>query len=233
MYVHKLFTQYWTYEKADEVKFSMTVKGKISIMWWIIDHICGLVVRVPGYTSKVPGFDSLPYQIFQEVVGMKQCPLSLMSTIEELLERKSSGSGLEIRDYGRGDPSSWPPNSLYPQKSALTLLTSSGFSVGIVCSWTKATVFVCLFVSSKTENAMEPLLTWVVWMGIVSDKMARMRLSVLPVVESDQFTGQYLWQVSPWRLWLCGCGGRHGDRNGTEDGQAEEERCFGWRLVVH
>jgi hypothetical protein len=32
-------------------------------------------------------------------------PLSLVSVIEELLERKSSGSGLEIREYGRRDPS--------------------------------------------------------------------------------------------------------------------------------
>jgi hypothetical protein len=30
--------------------------------------------------------------------------LSLVSTIEELLGRKSSGSDLEIREYGRGDP---------------------------------------------------------------------------------------------------------------------------------
>jgi hypothetical protein len=28
-------------------------------------------------------------------------PISLVSTIEELIERKSSGSGLEIREYGR------------------------------------------------------------------------------------------------------------------------------------
>jgi hypothetical protein len=28
-----------------------------------------------------------------------------MSTIEEILERKSSGSGLEIREYGFRDPS--------------------------------------------------------------------------------------------------------------------------------
>jgi hypothetical protein len=28
-----------------------------------------------------------------------------VSTIEELLGRKSSGSGLEIREYGRRDPS--------------------------------------------------------------------------------------------------------------------------------
>jgi hypothetical protein len=38
-------------------------------------------------------------------VAMERGPLSLMSTIEELLERKNSGSGLENREYGRGDPS--------------------------------------------------------------------------------------------------------------------------------
>jgi hypothetical protein len=50
------------------------------------------------------GFDCRSYQIFLEVVGQERGPLSLVSTIEELLERKRSGSGLEIRDYGRGDP---------------------------------------------------------------------------------------------------------------------------------
>jgi hypothetical protein len=38
-------------------------------------------------------------------VGMERGPLSLVSTIEEVLGRKSSGSGLENRDYGRRDPS--------------------------------------------------------------------------------------------------------------------------------
>jgi hypothetical protein len=35
-------------------------------------------------------------------VGLEQVPLSLVSTIEELLERKSSGSSLESRERGRG-----------------------------------------------------------------------------------------------------------------------------------
>jgi hypothetical protein len=38
------------------------------------------------------------------VVGLERGPLSLVSTTEELLERKSSGSGLEIREYVCGDP---------------------------------------------------------------------------------------------------------------------------------
>jgi hypothetical protein len=49
-------------------------------------------------------FDSRRYQIFWEVVGLQPGPLSLVSKIEELLERKSSGSGLENREYGCGDP---------------------------------------------------------------------------------------------------------------------------------
>jgi hypothetical protein len=37
-------------------------------------------------------------------VVLERGPLSLVSIIEELLVRKSSGSGLESRDYGRSDP---------------------------------------------------------------------------------------------------------------------------------
>jgi hypothetical protein len=36
-------------------------------------------------------------------VGLEQGPLSLVSTIEELLERKISGFSLEIRECGRRD----------------------------------------------------------------------------------------------------------------------------------
>jgi hypothetical protein len=38
-------------------------------------------------------------------VGLERGPLSLVSTTEELLVRKSSGSGLEGREYGLRDPS--------------------------------------------------------------------------------------------------------------------------------
>jgi hypothetical protein len=36
-------------------------------------------------------------------VVLERGPLGLVSTVEELLKRKSSGSGLENRDYGRRD----------------------------------------------------------------------------------------------------------------------------------
>jgi hypothetical protein len=38
-------------------------------------------------------------------VGLERGSLSLLSTIEELLGEKSSGSGVENREYGRRDPS--------------------------------------------------------------------------------------------------------------------------------
>jgi hypothetical protein len=48
--------------------------------------VSGLVVRVPGYRSRDPGFDSGSYQIFLEVVVLERGPLSLVSITEELLE---------------------------------------------------------------------------------------------------------------------------------------------------
>jgi hypothetical protein len=57
------------------------------------------------YRSRGPGSIPGVTRFFSEVVGLERGPLSLVSTIEELLERKSSGFGLENREYGRRDPS--------------------------------------------------------------------------------------------------------------------------------
>jgi hypothetical protein len=74
-------------------------------------------------------------------VGLERGPLSLVSTTEELLGRntRSSGSGLENREYGRGDPLRSSRDTLYPQKLALTSPTCGGRVVGIVRLRTKAT----------------------------------------------------------------------------------------------
>jgi hypothetical protein len=45
------------------------------------------VVRVPGYRSRGPGFDSCRYQIFCEVVALERGPLNLVRIIEELLKK--------------------------------------------------------------------------------------------------------------------------------------------------
>ena len=50
------------------------------------DRLCGLVVRVSGYRYGGLGFDSRRYQIFCVVVGLEGSPLSLVRSIEELLE---------------------------------------------------------------------------------------------------------------------------------------------------
>jgi hypothetical protein len=74
-------------------------------------------------------------------VGLERETLSLGSTIEELLGRKNSGSGLESRKYGHRDPSRWPLRTLYPQNLALTSSACDGRSVGVVHSRTQATEF--------------------------------------------------------------------------------------------
>jgi hypothetical protein len=77
-------------------KYVRLMSIKISISSFL-DRLCGLVVRVPGYRSRGLGFDSWRYQIFWEVLGLEQGPLSLVRIIEELPEWKNSRSSLENR----------------------------------------------------------------------------------------------------------------------------------------
>jgi hypothetical protein len=53
----------------------------------ICDRLCGLVVRVLGYRSGGPGL-ILGTIRKKKVVGLEWGPLSLVSTTEELLDRK-------------------------------------------------------------------------------------------------------------------------------------------------
>jgi hypothetical protein len=125
---------------------------------WRYDRLCGLVVRVPGYKSRGRGFDSRRYQIFWKVIGLERGSLSIVSTTEELLGRKSSGSGLENREYGRRDPLCWPRDTPYQQKLALTLPTSSSRSVVIVRSLTQATEFTFKFKLKKRKTRANGIL---------------------------------------------------------------------------
>jgi hypothetical protein len=52
------------------------------------DRLCGLVVRVLGYRSGGPG--SIPGTTKKKVVALERGPLSLVSTTEELLDRKEA-----------------------------------------------------------------------------------------------------------------------------------------------
>jgi hypothetical protein len=67
------------------------------------DHLCGLVARVLGYRSG--GTGSIPALPEKKVVGLERGPLSLVSTTEELLDRKVAAPVYKTREYGRKDPS--------------------------------------------------------------------------------------------------------------------------------
>jgi hypothetical protein len=60
------------------------------------DRLCGLVVRVPGYRSRGPGFDSRCYQIFWAVLGLERGPLSLVRITEELFQGNSGSVALTM-----------------------------------------------------------------------------------------------------------------------------------------
>jgi hypothetical protein len=130
--------------------------------------IFGLVVRVPDYRSRDPVFDSRLHQILWEVVGLERGAVNLVSTSEELLGRKSTGSGLEIREYGLRDPSRWPRGILYLQKLVLTTLTSDGCSVGIVRSRTQSTEFRISFFFTCSTRDLCALLADLVWRDFLS-----------------------------------------------------------------
>jgi hypothetical protein len=54
----------------------------VSCVSILVDRLCGLVVRVLDYRSRGPGY----YK--KKVVGLERGLLSLVSTTEELLDRK-------------------------------------------------------------------------------------------------------------------------------------------------
>jgi hypothetical protein len=65
---------------------------------------CGLVVRVPGYRSRGPGSITDATRLSEKYCVWNGVHSASLSTTEELLARKSTGSGLESIEYGRGDP---------------------------------------------------------------------------------------------------------------------------------
>jgi hypothetical protein len=85
-------------------------------------------------------------------VCLERGPLSLVlleSCLKVLLERKSRGSGLEKRDYGRrGSAALTTRHPSVHKKLALTSPTSGGRSVGAVRSRTKAAELL-LYVKAK------------------------------------------------------------------------------------
>jgi hypothetical protein len=98
----------------------------------MLDRLCGLVVRVLGYRFGGPG--SIPGTTRKKVVCLERGPLSLVSTTEEILDRKvaapvkkTENTAVGIRHADHVAPS-------IRKKFAITSLTIGGRSVGIVRS---------------------------------------------------------------------------------------------------
>jgi hypothetical protein len=109
-----------------------------------------------------PGFDSRHYQK-KKVVGLERGSLSFVSTIEELLERKTSGSCLENRDYGRrGSATLTTRHPTIRKKLALISPTRGGGSVRTVRSRTKATELLLLLLLQNRMKSLNEL--EIIWM---------------------------------------------------------------------
>jgi hypothetical protein len=92
--------QLWSLSSYTKTLLSILVikEQELGSIHLYADRLCGLVVRVADYRSAGTTRK-------KKVVGLEQGSLSLVSKTEELLGRNSSGSRLEIREYGRRESS--------------------------------------------------------------------------------------------------------------------------------
>jgi hypothetical protein len=125
------FLLYWRGGRSVDIVRSRTKSHAVCFSDFVY---CGIVVGFPGYKCSDPGLIPEDCQSFWEVVGLERGSLSFIGTIQELLEQKCRGSGLEYRDYGHRGSAADYTTPLYPQKLTLTSQTSGGSSNGIVHS---------------------------------------------------------------------------------------------------
>jgi hypothetical protein len=98
------------------------------------------VVRVLGYRSGGPG--SIPIITRKkEVVGLERGPLSLVTTTEELLDRKVAAPVYKTENTAVGTRHADHVAPFIRKKLAITSPTSGGRSVGIVRSRTQTMEF--------------------------------------------------------------------------------------------
>jgi hypothetical protein len=85
LFQNKHISKYWVYIYIYiYIKLSQQLDKKL--VWAGTDRLCGLVVRVLGYRSGGPG--SIPGTTRKNILGLERGPFSLVSTTEELLDRK-------------------------------------------------------------------------------------------------------------------------------------------------
>jgi hypothetical protein len=148
------FHRYQTTNLNDRWYPTYTIQGSVLRIFyrqnlWITDEPWWLSLWFRDQ-SQMSGFNSRHYQIFW-VVGLEQGPLSLTSTTEELLGTNSSGSSLEIWEYGRGDPLRWPRHLLSTKVG--TNFADKQQLLGRVHLRTKATEFSFSFRSTVSTRA--------------------------------------------------------------------------------
>jgi hypothetical protein len=76
----------------------------------------------------------------------------------ELVIHNECLTGLENRDYGRGDPLRWPRDTLFQLKLALTSPAGCGRLVGIVRLRTETTEFSFWFFKECLKSSMMPVI---------------------------------------------------------------------------
>jgi hypothetical protein len=86
--------------------------------------------------------------------------ITAWNTFQDNKGKVSLFFSLEIREYGRRDPSRSPRGTLYLHKLALTLPTSGGRTIGRVCSRTKATEFFFIVGNSLTTRPWRHMGKW-------------------------------------------------------------------------
>jgi hypothetical protein len=50
--------------RKSSIHFGIFIHSKVCTTEIVVDRLCGIVLRVPGYRSRGPGFDSQRYQNF-------------------------------------------------------------------------------------------------------------------------------------------------------------------------
>jgi hypothetical protein len=113
-------------------------------------------------------------------------------------------SGLENREYCRGDPLRWPRDTLYPLKLAPTSSTSVYRSVGIVRLRTKATEFVCLIKVPSRWKQNHPPTHW------------QSSAWTQNVINSEGYNGKQFWRLLTWQIFSTVCSPTNSPPNSTE-----------------
>jgi hypothetical protein len=89
--------------------------------------------------------------IFIWIIPLQRAPLSLVSTIEELLGRKRSGSGPESREYGRRDLALLKN---YSKKWQIVTQENIPFFSDIVQFYASSDKYFALFATSKNRSKL-------------------------------------------------------------------------------